>query len=60
METVLEGVGFYTMEVNNGRLYGTDAGDYASNGTVAIYDLNTEQLIKSLTVGIIPGGIYFN
>tara|TARA_R110002126_G_scaffold317_15_gene1695 strand:+ start:1389 stop:2444 length:1056 start_codon:yes stop_codon:yes gene_type:complete len=60
METVLEGVSFYTMVVNNGRLYGTDAGDYASNGTLTVYDLNTELTIKALTVGIIPGGIYFN
>lgn len=60
METVLEGVSFYTMVVNNGRLYGTDAGDYASNGTLTVYDLNTELTMKALTVGIIPGGIYFN
>jgi uncharacterized protein YfkK (UPF0435 family) len=60
METVLEGVSFYTMVVNNGRLYGTDAGDYASNGTLTVYNLNTELTIKALTVGIIPGGIYFN
>lgn len=60
METVLEGVSFYTMVVNNSRLYGTDAGDYASNGTLTVYDLNTELTIKALTVGIIPGGIYFN
>ncbi|GBF20009.1 MULTISPECIES: YncE family protein [Arenibacter] len=60
METVLEGVSFYTMVVNNGRLYGTDAGDYASNGTLTVYDLNTELTIKALTVGIVPGGIYFN
>jgi YVTN family beta-propeller protein len=59
-ESVLENVGFYAMAVKNGRLYGTDAGDYASNGTIAIYDLNTKLAIESLTMGIIPGGIYFN
>jgi hypothetical protein len=60
METVLEGFGFYTMVVNNGRLYGTDAGDYASKGTLTIYDLNTKLAIDALTVGIVPGGVYFN
>ncbi|MEG3658197.1 YncE family protein [Arenibacter palladensis] len=59
-ETVLEGVSFYTMVVNNGRLYGTDAGDYASNGTLTVYDLNTKLATEEITVGIIPGGIYFN
>jgi YVTN family beta-propeller protein len=60
METVLEGVSFYTMVVSNDRLYGTDAGDYASNGTLTIYDLNTKLAIDVLTVGIVPGGVYFN
>ena len=50
METVLEGVSFYTMVVNNGRLYGTDAGDYASNGTLTVYDLNTELTIPITNV----------
>lgn len=59
-DTVLEGVSFYTMVINNGRLYGTDAGDYASNGTLTVYDLNTKLAIEEITVGIIPGGIYFN
>jgi YVTN family beta-propeller protein len=59
-ESALDDVGFYAMVVNNGRLYGTDAGDYASNGTIAVYDLNTKLAIETLTVGIIPGGIYFN
>ncbi len=60
LDVALEGVSFYTMVVNQGRLYGTDAGDYASNGTLTVYDLNTKLAIETLTVGIIPGGIYFN
>lgn len=60
LDVALEGVSFYTMVVNEGRLYGTDAGDYASNGTITVYDLNTKIAIETLTVGIIPGGIYFN
>ena len=48
------------MIVDNGRLYGTDAGDFASNGTLLVYDLNAEMELTTLTVGIIPGGIYFN
>ncbi|MCK0190125.1 DUF5074 domain-containing protein [Arenibacter sp. F20364] len=59
-ESALDDVSFYTMVVNNGRLYGTDAGDYASNGTIAVYDLSTELALETFTVGIIPGGIYFN
>ena len=59
-ESALDDVSFYAMVVNNGRLYGTDAGDYASNGTISVYDLNTKLAIETLTVGIIPGGIYFN
>ena len=60
LEIVLEGVSFYTMVIYNGRLYGTDAGDYASNGTLTVYDLNTKTAIEAITVGIVPGGIYFN
>jgi DNA-binding beta-propeller fold protein YncE len=51
---------FYGMTANNGRLYATDAGDFASNGTLKVYDLSTDTEIQSIGVGIIPGGIYFN
>ncbi len=52
--------GFYGMDVNNGRLYVSDAGDFASNGTLSIYDLSTTKLVKDLTVGRNPNGVYFN
>ncbi len=51
---------FYTMEAKDGKLYTTDADDFASNGRLLVYDLTTNQEIENITVGIIPGGIYFN
>ncbi len=51
---------FYSMTINKGRLYGTDAKDFASKGSLSIYDLSTKELLKTLEVGIIPGGVYFN
>lgn len=58
-EAVLSGVIFYNMTIlPNGSLAGCNAGDFASNGTIDIYDLSTSTLIQSLNVGIIPGNIY--
>lgn len=51
---------FYTMTTNNGKLYATDAGDFASNGTLKVYDLSTNTEMETFEVGIVPGGIYFN
>ncbi|RMA64627.1 YncE family protein [Ulvibacter antarcticus] len=51
---------FYAMIAKNGMLYATDAGDFASNGTLTLFDLLTNTEVDSFTVGIIPGGIYFN
>jgi YVTN family beta-propeller protein len=51
---------FYAMEAKDGKLYATDAGDFLSNGRLLVYDLATNQEIENITVGIIPGGIYFN
>ncbi|MDB2606647.1 YncE family protein [Zobellia sp.] len=59
-EAYIDGVSFYSMTVNDGKLYGTDAKDYASQGDLYIYDLNTKELTNTIPVGIIPGGIYFN
>ena len=59
-EAYINDVSFYTMTVNNGKLYGTDAKDYVSKGDLYIYDLNTKTLTNTISVGIIPGGIYFN
>ncbi|WP_044403911.1 DUF5074 domain-containing protein [Lacinutrix sp. Hel_I_90] len=53
-------VSFYGMNVKDGLLYGVDAGDFTSNGTLKIYDLTTNIEIESIEVGLIPGQIYFN
>ncbi len=58
--SILDGVSFYAMTVKDGRLYGTDAKDFASNGSLLVYDLNLNTELATITVGLIPGGIYFN
>ena len=50
----------YGMDVYNGKLYVADAIDFASNGTLTIYDLNTKAVDKTFTVGLNPNGVYFN
>ena len=59
-DSEISGLGFYNMNVNNGILYGVDAGDFASNGTLTSYQLSTNTLINTTTVNIIPGSVYFN
>ncbi len=51
---------FYTMVAKDGLLYVTDADDFASRGSLKIYDLSTNQQIQDFQVGIVPGGVYFN
>ena len=60
MTAEISGVAFYDMTVNNGNLYGVDAKDFASNGSLEIYDLSDNSLTESLDVSIIPGAVYFN
>ena len=55
-----EGLSAYGMTTHDGRLYITDAKDFASNGTFTIFDLESKAEIKSFDVGIIPAGVYFN
>jgi hypothetical protein len=50
----------YGMVVNDGKLYITDAGDYVSNGSLIIYDIETVVSLETYTVGISPNGVYFN
>lgn len=57
---IISGVFFYDMTTNNGILYGVDAKDFASNGSLEVYDLSDNTLIESLEVSIIPGAVYFN
>ena len=48
------------MIVRGNVLIGTNAGDFASNGSVEVYDLTTGTLVNTLTAGVIPENIYFN
>ncbi len=57
---IITGVSFYDMSVNEGRLYGVDAKDFASNGSLEVYDLSSNSLLESLEVSLIPGAVYFN
>jgi hypothetical protein len=59
-ESEVDGLNFYGMSVNNGLLYGVDAGDFTSPGLCLVYDLDSNTQTQSFTVGIIPGGVYFN
>jgi hypothetical protein len=59
-ETSIISVFFYGMRAHNGLLYVTDAGDFASDGTLKVFDLMSNLEIHTFDVGIIPGGIYFN
>ncbi|WP_457609626.1 YncE family protein [Lutibacter sp.] len=56
----ISGLYSYNMVAKDGILYATDAGDYASNGKLYLYDLSTNSLMNTFTTGIIPNGIYFN
>lgn len=52
---------FYNLAVKDGILYGLDPKDYASNGSIEIYDMyDANRFIMTIPTGIIPGGIYFN
>ncbi len=58
--SIISDLTFYNMTVNDGVLYGVDAKDFASNGTLTSYDLSTNTEVNSTTLRIIPAGIYFN
>jgi len=50
----------YGISVNEDKIYVTDAIDFASNGTLKIFDATTNTELREFTVGLIPGKIYFN
>lgn len=56
----IDNVNFNFMAIRNNILYGVDAGNYASNGTLYSFDLTTNTEKHATEVGIIPGGIFFN
>lgn len=49
----------YGFGVEDGKIYVSDAKDYASDGEVFIYN-TTGTLQKKFSVGLIPNGFYFN
>jgi len=59
-DSEIDGVNFYDMRVKDGKLYGLDAKDFARDGDLIIYDLNTNTEIEKITLNIIPGEVYFN
>jgi len=50
---------YYAMKAHNGMLYTTNAGDYASEGTLKIFDLSNNNVVNTFSTGIIPGSIVF-
>ena len=56
----ISGVNFYGMSIRNGFLYGLDAGDFASEGELKVYDLSSNTETQSFTLNIIPSAAYFN
>lgn len=50
---------YYTMKAKNGILYTTDAGDYASEGILKVFNLSTNEHSYSKTTGIIPTAVVF-
>mgnify|MGYP005839533347 CR=1 FL=1 len=58
--TTAQGVyGVYSFAVEDNKIYVGDAGDYNSNGKIYVYSLSGD-LMTEQTVGVIPGGFYFN
>ncbi len=59
-EPILDGLNFFNMRIISNAIFGVNAGDFASNGSLEIYNLNTLELFDSLELGIIPDQIYIN
>ncbi|WP_452223416.1 YncE family protein [Lacinutrix chionoecetis] len=62
LPTVAEfsGQNFYDINVRDNQLFGLDAGDFSSNGSLKVFDLTTNTLENTFTLNIIPGEVYFN
>jgi YVTN family beta-propeller protein len=50
----------YGLSVNENKIYVTDAKDFASNGSLKIFDATTNLELNEFIVGLIPLNIYFN
>lgn len=48
---------YYSMTVKNGELYGTDAADFASEGTVKVFSVSSKTLLNTIEAGIVPGSV---
>jgi DNA-binding beta-propeller fold protein YncE len=49
----------YGFEVEDGKIYIGDAGDFGSNGFIQVYTTSGE-FLKQISVGVAPNGFYFN
>lgn len=50
---------FYGAAIKDGKYFGGDAKDYASEGSVVVYDLASGKELVELKVGISPSGFFF-
>lgn len=60
LQPEFSGLNFYDMNIRNNELFGLDAGDFSSQGTLKVFDLSTNTEKEVIPVGIIPGEVYFN
>lgn len=54
------GLSLYDMNIRDNELFGLDAGDFSSEGTLKVFDLTTNTQTQNITLNIIPGEVYFN
>jgi len=50
---------YYAMKIHNGELFATNAGDFSSEGTLKVFNVNSGTLLETITAGIVPGDIVF-
>ena len=50
---------YYTMKVEDGELFGTDAADFNSEGSLKVFNIISGNLVQTFQTGIIPGEIIF-
>ena len=48
---------FYSMLVDGGQLYATDAKDYASEGDLKVFDIRSGTSLETIRTGIVPGQV---
>lgn len=50
---------YYALKTYNGLLFAADAKDFASEGSLKVFDLTSGVLLETITTGIMPGDIAF-